>query len=56
MSDTAVVDSSAEPAREAERRLGDLPDRVVEGDPHHVTRTHFENPDGGLEGAISAAC
>ena len=48
MSDTAVVDFSAEPAREGKRRLGDLPDRVIEGDPHHVTQTHFESPDGGL--------
>ncbi len=30
------------------RRLADLPDRVVQGDPHHQTRMHFTSPDGTL--------
>ncbi len=37
--------ATGEPAR---RRLADLPNRVVEGDPHHATRLRFESPDGGL--------
>ena len=48
MSETAVVSFAARPLSEAERRLADLPDRVVEGDPQHVTRMHFESPDGDL--------
>ena len=48
MSDTDVVDFSGEPKGVSERRLGDLPERVVAGDPHHVTRMHFESPDGSL--------
>ena len=31
-----------------ERRLADLPDRVVEGDPHHETQMRFNSPDGTL--------
>ncbi|ABV93568.1 hypothetical protein Dshi_1826 [Dinoroseobacter shibae DFL 12 = DSM 16493] len=30
------------------RRLADLPDRVVEGDPHHETQVRFTSPDGAL--------
>lgn len=30
----------------SERRLADLPDRVVEGDPHHRSEVHFTSPDG----------
>ncbi len=30
------------------RRLADLPDRVVEGDPQHETRSLFVSPDGSL--------
>ena len=48
MSDTAVVDFSGPPVSEAERRLADLPDRVVAGDPHHTTRLLFESPAGAL--------
>lgn len=48
MSDTSIVSFSNAPIHESERRLRDLPDRVVEGDPHHVTRTHFESLDGTL--------
>lgn len=31
-----------------ERRLADLPDRVVEGDPHHQSTTFFKNTSGDL--------
>ena len=48
MSETAVVDFSGPAVSEAERRLADLPERVVEGDPHHTTRLLFESPDGAL--------
>ena len=43
-----VIDFSNEPIGVTERRLADLPDRVVEGDPHHVSQTRFESPDGAL--------
>lgn len=43
-----VVDSPAPPADRRERRLADLPDRVVEGDPHHVGEGRFESADGRL--------
>ncbi|WP_343560157.1 cupin domain-containing protein [Kiloniella sp. b19] len=32
----------------SERRLKDLPDRVVEGDPHHVSTVRFTSEDGVL--------
>lgn len=48
MSETSVVSFSGTPITESERRLRDLPDRVVEGDPHHVTQLHFQSPDGKL--------
>ncbi|ABG30499.1 cupin domain-containing protein [Roseobacter denitrificans] len=32
----------------AKRRLADLPDRVVEGDPHHETQMRFKSPDGTM--------
>ena len=48
MSVTPVVSFASEPLSTAERRLADLPDRVVEGDPQHVTKMHFESPDGGM--------
>ncbi|MCP4329636.1 MAG: cupin domain-containing protein [Alphaproteobacteria bacterium] len=48
MSDTAVVDFSAEPLGVTERRLSDLPERVIAGDPRHVTQTRFESPDGNV--------
>lgn len=44
----AVIAFSDTPLNESARRLTELPDRVVEGDPHHVTRMHFDSPDGGL--------
>ena len=48
MSSISVVSFSSPPLSESRRRLSDLPDRVVEGDPHHVTEMHFESPDGKL--------
>ncbi len=48
MSEAAVVSFADEPISKAKRRLADLPDRVVEGDPHHQTEMHFESPDGKL--------
>lgn len=30
------------------RRLAELPDRVVEGDPHHETQMRFSGEDGSL--------
>ena len=44
----SVIDFSRNAAQTNKRRLADLPDRVVEGDPHHVTKSHFESPDGSL--------
>ncbi|WP_424929122.1 cupin domain-containing protein [Amaricoccus tamworthensis] len=32
----------------SKRRLADLPNRVVDGDPHHETMMHFTSPDGKL--------
>lgn len=43
-----VIDFSQEPARIVHRRLGDLPERVLEGDPHHESKFYFESEDGGL--------
>ena len=48
MAETAVVSFANAPLNEAEHRLADLPDRVIEGDPQHVTRMFFESPDGKL--------
>lgn len=41
MSKGDVVDFSDEPLGRSERRLADLPDRVVEGDPHHEIGSRF---------------
>lgn len=48
MTDTAVVRFTDMPRSKTERRLRDLPERVVEGDPHHVTRMQFQSSDGVL--------
>ena len=42
-----VIDFQAD-AEISRRRLADLPDRVVEGDPHHETKMRFHSPDGTL--------
>lgn len=48
MSGNPVVDFADDPLEATERRLADLPDRVVDGDPHHETKMQFQSPDGGL--------
>lgn len=48
MTATAIVDFRDAPDTTARRRLADLPDRVIEGDPRHVTEMRFESPDGAL--------
>lgn len=48
MSDIEVASFSTAPLSESRRRLADLPDRVVDGDPNHVTQMQFESPDGKL--------
>ena len=42
---TSVVNFGTHDGAHSARRLADLPDRVVEGDPRHETIMHFE---GGL--------
>lgn len=48
MTNMRVVDFSENPLSTSERHLSELPDRVVEGNPHHTTKMHFESPDEGL--------
>lgn len=48
MADIEVISFSEKPLDTAKRRLSDLPERVVEGDPHHTTDLHFKSPDGIL--------
>jgi uncharacterized cupin superfamily protein len=48
MSTASVIAFAVEPIAVSRRRLADLPDRVVAGDPCHVTGLRFESPDGGL--------
>lgn len=45
---TKVIHFSSKPLNSSSRRLADLPDRVVEGDPMHETHMRFESPDGKL--------
>ena len=45
---TRVVSFSNPPPERRERRLADLPGRVVEGDPRHVSEARFESADGQL--------
>lgn len=46
---THVIDLSADVAQSSsKRRLADLPDRVVSGDPHHKTELHHASADGSL--------
>lgn len=45
---TAVINFADAPLERSERKLRDLPDRVVDGDPDHVTEMRFQSPDGGL--------
>lgn len=48
MTDINVISFATEPLQTSKRRLCDLPDRVVNGDPNHVTEIQFESPDGML--------
>lgn len=41
-----VIDFGKDSGTKSERRLADLPDRVVEGDPHHQTTVFYENKEG----------
>ena len=44
-----VIDlTEDQPQTKSARRLADLPDRVVAGDPQHQTEMHFTSPDGKL--------
>ena len=45
---TQVIDLFGTPPETSRRRLADLPDRVLEGDPRHESGTHFTSPDGQL--------
>ncbi len=44
----SVINFATNEGTPGQRRLADLPDRVVEGDPHHETVSHFSSPDGSL--------
>lgn len=46
---TSVIDFADPPQETSTRRLRDLPDRVEEGDPQHLTDIHFDE-DGLLAG------
>lgn len=43
-----IISFDSETGTPSARRLADLPDRVISGDPHHKTRTYFESDDGVL--------
>lgn len=43
-----VISFNDPPVQRSERRLADLPDRVVEGEPSHVTDLHYESTDAKL--------
>ncbi|MGB3246839.1 MAG: cupin domain-containing protein [Sulfitobacter sp.] len=40
---TSVINFATNEGQTSARRLADLPDRVVEGDPRHQTTLHFDN-------------
>jgi uncharacterized cupin superfamily protein len=44
----SVIDFSKHEGQVSKRRLADFPDRVMEGDPHHVTSLHYSSTDGQL--------
>lgn len=48
MGQASVISFADAPLTESQRRLADLPERVVDGDPRHVTQSRFESPDGKL--------
>ncbi|WP_323716373.1 cupin domain-containing protein [Paracoccus aminovorans] len=41
-----IIAFTDRPLDSSQRRLADLPDRVVEGDPQHQTDLLFRSPDG----------
>ena len=43
-----VIDFSSTPERWEQRRLADLPGRVVKGDPHHTAVTRYDSGPSGL--------
>lgn len=43
-----VIDFGKDTGQREQRRLADLPDRVVEGDPRHESTTYFENEAGDV--------
>lgn len=43
-----IIDFGKDTGTTAHRRLADLPNQVVEGDPHHESTLFFESPDGKL--------
>ena len=43
-----VIDFADIPSDVSSRRLANLPDRVVEGDPHHETKLQYRSPDGSF--------
>ena len=43
-----VIDFQTGTGAVSTRRLADLPDRVVDGDPHHETVSRHTSPDGTL--------
>lgn len=47
-----IVNFENQPLNVSQRRLADLPDRVVEGDPRHETELHFRSPDGAMIAGI----
>lgn len=49
---THVINLSEPPQALNKRRLADLPDRVVAGDPHHTSAALFTSPDGALTAGV----
>lgn len=45
---TQVIDFKQKPLRTLKRRLADLPNRVIEGDPNHESNYQFDSNDGGI--------
>lgn len=43
-----AIDFQTDHAPTEQRRLADLPDHVVEGDPQHQSRTYFKNAAGDV--------
>jgi len=46
---TPVIPFPATMEQPTRRRLADLPDRVVDGDPHHTSTIRHEGADGALQ-------